>query len=284
VFDFGAGFVRHGGVFGVKFVVGGEFLELEQGQEGAAIDQVEAGFVAMDEVETAGIVGQGGEGGGKAFGLRGGGIQLVFEFLIEGSSFDGPEAAQAPDGGDHFLDEGLGGKVGGGETAEEILVEFAEGVGGLVGEEDAVGQDAVAEGIEGRAALALGGFGAAGECSVGAGGADATFGGWRFGGDGLGGGRLGRKRVGGEKVGGWAFGSETFSGHHGPLNTSVGDSRKRVGGKWFVFREIGVVNGGETLEVGVTWRSPSGTPHGRARPRATFHEECVSSAYASSLA
>jgi len=165
---------------GVKFAVGGDFFELEQALEGAAIDQVEAGFVAMDEVETAGIVGQGGEGGGETFGIRGGGMEVVFEFLIEGGGFDGPEAAQAPDGGDHFLDQRLSGEVGGGEAAEEILVEFAEGVGGLVGEEDAVGQDAVAEGIEAGAALALGGFGAAGAGAVGAGGADAEFGGWTF--------------------------------------------------------------------------------------------------------
>jgi hypothetical protein len=227
VFDFGAGFVRHGGVFGVKFAVGGEFLELEQGQEGAAIDEVEAGFVAMDEVETAGIVGQGGEGGGEAFGLRGGGMEVVFEFLIEGGGFDGPEAAQAPDGGDHFLDQSLSGEIGGGEAAEEILVEFAESVGGLVGEEDAVGQNAVAEGIEAGAALALGGFGAAGAGAVSAGGADAAFGGGRFGGgrlggDGLcgwrlggwrlGGWRLGGWRLGGWRLGGWTVGRETFCG------------------------------------------------------------------------
>jgi hypothetical protein len=197
VFAGGAGFVRHGGVFGVKFAVGGEFLEIEEGLEGATIDQVEAGFVAMDEVETAGIVGQGGEGGGEAFGLRGGGKEVVFEFLVEGGGFDGPEAAQAPDGGDHFLHQSLSGEVGGGETAEEIFVEFAESVGGLVGEEDAVRQDAVAEGVEGRAALALGGFGAAGECAIGAGGADAAFGGGRFGGDGLDGWRLGGLKKGG---------------------------------------------------------------------------------------
>jgi hypothetical protein len=90
VFAGGAGFVRNGGIFGVKFAVGGDFLELEQALEGAAIDQVEAGFVAMDEVETAGIVGQGGESGGETFGIRGGGIEVVFEFLIEGGGFDGP--------------------------------------------------------------------------------------------------------------------------------------------------------------------------------------------------
>jgi hypothetical protein len=110
VFAIGAGFVRHGGVFGVKFVVGGDFLEFEQALEGAATDQVEPHFVAMDEVETAGIVGQGGEGGGEAFGLRGGGMKLVFEFLVEGGGFDGPEAAQAPNGEDHFLDQSLGGR------------------------------------------------------------------------------------------------------------------------------------------------------------------------------
>ena len=85
--------------------------------EGALADVVEAGLVAMQEGEL-GSEGEVGESAGNAAdfvaGLAG------VDGVVEEAGFDGPEAAQAPEGGGHFLDHAEFDVVGG-AVAVEVL-------------------------------------------------------------------------------------------------------------------------------------------------------------------
>ncbi len=136
------------------------------------VSTVEAGFVAIKEVEF--VAGREfGEGGSHA--IAGRGVSAASDFVIEQGGFDGPDAAETPGGGDHFLDGGVLDVIGGVEFLEVVLVDDLKGVAAFVVEEDAFRQEAVAERVLGRAALALFGFGASGFGAVGAGG-EGTFG------------------------------------------------------------------------------------------------------------
>jgi hypothetical protein len=149
-----------------------ELAESEEVGESALIGAVETGFVAVEEVEF--VAGREfGEGGSHA--IAGRGVSAFADFVIEQGGFDGPEAAETPGGGDHFLDGGVLDVIGGVEFLDVVLVDDLKGFAAFVVEEDAFRQEAVAEGILGRAALALFGFGASGFGAVGAGG-DGTFG------------------------------------------------------------------------------------------------------------
>ena len=84
----------------------------------------------------------------------------------EDLGFHGPGAAHAPVGGDHFLDHGLLDAIGGGEAIEVLREEKFEAILRLAGENHAVGEKTVNDGILGRATLAFGSYGAAGKTSV----------------------------------------------------------------------------------------------------------------------
>lgn len=106
---------------------------------------------------------------------------MLFDGLLDGVVYAGvdefAETAAAPAGLNHGLDDlsfvGIRGVV----VFEETLGVFVEG--GLVfgGDEIALGIDAVAEGVPGRAGFAFGGSGSGRFCAVAAIGVDLFFGG-----------------------------------------------------------------------------------------------------------
>jgi hypothetical protein len=85
--------------------------------EGALADVVEAGLIAMQEGEL-GRGGQIGESGGQAVDFVAG-LAGVDGVVVE-AGFDGPGAAQSPEGGDHFLDHAEFDVVGG-AVAVDVL-------------------------------------------------------------------------------------------------------------------------------------------------------------------
>lgn len=124
--------------------------------EGPLVQHVEAGFIAVHEVQGGGI-GEGLEGGSDTVdGRKGDG---GFDG-IEHASFDGPGAAHAPGGTDHFLDEAELDVVGGLEAVDVGGKEGLEGFAGLVIEDEAAGEESVNEGVLGRMLLADFGDGA----------------------------------------------------------------------------------------------------------------------------
>jgi hypothetical protein len=119
----------------------------------------------MEQVERGGG-GQLGESVGDALGLVAGG--LMADGLIHQAILDGPGAAHAPIGGDHFLDHGVLDAVGGGETPEMLGQEVVKTLVGFVLEDKALGQETVAKGVGGGVFFPLRGDGASGAGSVGA--------------------------------------------------------------------------------------------------------------------
>ena len=78
--------------------------------EGTGVSALQAGFVADQELECGAlrkvVVGAGERGDGRVFDFIVVELGLSFHhFLFEEVGFDGPEAALAPFGGDHFFDE-----------------------------------------------------------------------------------------------------------------------------------------------------------------------------------
>jgi hypothetical protein len=134
--------------------------------EGALADVVEAGLISMEEAEL-GCGGQVGESAGNAAefvaGLVGG------HGVIVETGFDGPGAAQTPEGGDHFLDDAELDVVDGAVALDVLVEEDFEVLAAFVGQDDAVGEKAVADGVEGRSLFSRGCGGAAGAGTVGAG-------------------------------------------------------------------------------------------------------------------
>ena len=103
--------------------------------------------MAMEDGEL-GCGGQFGEGGGHAadfvagrLGVDGVGLQL---------GFDGPGAAQTPEGGDHVLDDAAFDVVDGVVELDVLVHEDVEAGAVLGGQDDALGEQAVADGVEGR--------------------------------------------------------------------------------------------------------------------------------------
>jgi hypothetical protein len=115
--------------------------------EGALADVVEAGLIAMEEAELGGG-GQVGESAGKAGEFVAGLVGGHGVFVEAG--FDGPGAAQAPEGGDHFLDHAELDVVDGAVALDVLVEEDVEVPAALVGQDDAVGEKAVADRVEGR--------------------------------------------------------------------------------------------------------------------------------------
>jgi hypothetical protein len=89
------------------------------------------------------------------------------------AGFDGPGAAHAPEGGGHFLDDAEFDVVGGAVAVDVLGHEDVEVLAGLGAQDDALGEKAVADGVEGRRLLSGGCGGAAGAGTVGAGRKDA---------------------------------------------------------------------------------------------------------------
>ena len=125
---------------------------------------MEAGLVTVEQIELRGG-GQVGEGGGDARGLVAGG--LIADGLFHQAILDGPGAAHAPIGGNHFLDHGELDAIGGGETLLMLGDELVEALTRFVFQDNALGQETVAEGVGGGALFPLRGDGASGAGSVG---------------------------------------------------------------------------------------------------------------------
>ena len=173
-----------GGVVDVGLGVAG--LEVLEAGEGAVELTFVAGFVTEDEVEDAGVVGEvaDGEGGGcgrvigrddAAFGAVGQNL------MLDAGGFPGPDALLAPPGADGFFDEGAFDVIAGAEVVVEAGEEVLEHVGVFAGHDEAAGEDAVAEAVEGRVVATARRDRAAGFGAVGARGGGAGFGSGTFG-------------------------------------------------------------------------------------------------------
>jgi hypothetical protein len=162
---------------------GGEALFLEGGQlvTIAVVLAGEAGFVAMEGADGGsagvevfhGVVGAGRHGATGEFGSCFG---LFFDLVGEAYGGHAPDADLTPFADDHFLDHeqfAFGAGLEFGDLAGE---EAVEGFGGFAGDEDGVGQEAVADVGLGGAFFAFRGDGTAGDGAVGAGGFDLCFG------------------------------------------------------------------------------------------------------------
>ncbi len=180
VFDFGIRFawqILRGGIvvgFGAPF---------QEHGEGSGKLTVVADFVAVEEVDGRGgsaaevLQGEGGLGGRVSlFGGIGAGVVDFGDGMFEGGGLHGEDAEGAPAGDGHVFDEGAGEVVGGLEGGFEGREEGFEGRGVFEGEDDVAGQEAVARGVLGRAALPFFGLGSVRFGSVGLGGSDAAFG------------------------------------------------------------------------------------------------------------
>ena len=138
---------------GIRFVWYIRGTQDEEVLESALIHHMQAGFVAMDEGEGR-SGGKFAEGGGNAaervtLGLSG-------EAFVESIGFDGPETAKAPLGGSHFLDHAEFDGIGRVESLDVFLEKVLKALPGFALQHDAIGEEAVAEGILGRAAFPLG--------------------------------------------------------------------------------------------------------------------------------
>jgi len=152
---------------------------------GAVEGALDAGFVAGQEGESAGAAGVVEEDKGVLV-MAGRVVEstqtafFLIEQPVEEAGFHAAEAAEAPGGHDHLLDEEGFGGTDGLVVVLERLLDFLE-FGFPLGFNDGVlGGEAMAEGIEADGGLAPGGFGSGAALSVLAIGFDSQFGG-RFG-------------------------------------------------------------------------------------------------------
>jgi hypothetical protein len=112
--------------------------------EGALVDGVEAGLIAMDEGQL-GARGDGPEGGGEAADLVAGG--LLGDGVVDDAGFDGPGAPDAPTGGEHFFEQAVLDAASGTEAVHELVVHLAEAFGELIGEDQTLSEQAMADGV-----------------------------------------------------------------------------------------------------------------------------------------
>ncbi len=150
---------------GTRFDWYGGDAQEEEVVEGALVHEVETGFVTVDQGKGWGL-GESGEGVGHAVEAVGGG--LGGDLLLQHSGFEGPGAAQTPVGRGHLLDHPQLEAVGGLEAIEIVAHEAFETLGGLVVEEEALGEEAVAGGVAGGTLFSFRGDRAMGESAVGA--------------------------------------------------------------------------------------------------------------------
>jgi len=157
-------------------------LEALQFVQGAVEGALGAGFVAGQEGESVGAAGFAEEDEGVL--LVAGRVvestQIAFFLIeqpVEEAGFHAAEAAEAPGGHDHLLDEEGFGGADGLVVVLEGLLDFLE-FGFPLGFNDGVlGGEAVAEGIEADGGFALGSFGTGAALGVPAIGFDLQFGG-----------------------------------------------------------------------------------------------------------
>lgn len=141
----------------VRFAGLGRFngAKLQERVEGTGELTVEGGFVAEEEVEDAGVVGQVLEDrGGAVGGFSGRG--LVVHFEIQGGLLDIERAEIAPAGDGHGVDQGCLGGGAGLEFGGEAGVELLEAIFGLAFEDDEFGEEAVADAVLRRDGFAFG--------------------------------------------------------------------------------------------------------------------------------
>jgi hypothetical protein len=135
----------------VGFVSHSAFLDVGEAVVRAEILAVEAGFVAVDEVEGACFRGKRAErhGGQEARMEHGGAVFVVFsdELAIHGVALDVPDALLAPTGYRHGVDERFfeGGR--GTELIPERGNEVEESLRFLTAEKDVGGENAVFDGV-----------------------------------------------------------------------------------------------------------------------------------------
>jgi hypothetical protein len=98
------------------------------------------------------------------------------QLIGEQAGFDGPDAAEAPAGDGHGLDQVHFDGAGGLELLDVGVEEELELFVGFGGEQDGLGGEAVAEAVAGGLGSAFRGGGAAGLGTVGAGGFDFKIG------------------------------------------------------------------------------------------------------------
>ena len=122
--------------------------------------------MAIEDGEL-GCGGQFGEGGGDAADFVAG--RLVVDGVGVQLGFDGPGAAQTPEGGDQFLDDAEFDIVDGAVELDVLVHEDVEAGLVLGGQDHALGEQAVADGVEGRGLFSGGCDGAARAGAVGAG-------------------------------------------------------------------------------------------------------------------
>jgi hypothetical protein len=146
----------------LNFAAGGVLVAASEVLEDAVAGAAEVGRVAIEDDEDAGIVTEGAEReGGLGFVGTDGKVLLYLwplaeHFEVEEGGFDGPDAIEAPAGGDQFVDEiGLD-EVAGLELDVPGLLEGLEAVLGFAGEDDAGSGEAVGHRAERGAGAAFG--------------------------------------------------------------------------------------------------------------------------------
>lgn len=149
---------------------------LPQESEGALVLAAEHDFVALEKEEDVGGVGEGAEGFRLNFagGKPPGGEIAGDEFLDE-VGFHATDAAEAVLGVGHFHDEVHFGRTLGRVLGEVGVAKGDEVFRRLVVEERSLGEEAVLEGVLGRARLALGGLWTGGLLRIGAPGSQLAF-------------------------------------------------------------------------------------------------------------
>jgi hypothetical protein len=122
---------------GIGFVWHARSLQQEQVLHGALIHAVEAGFVAVEQGEAMGIGGilkGGSQEAGSVTGFR------DVEAVVQQLGFDGPGAAHAPPGGDHFFDDAELDAVGWLEAPQVVGQDLRETGGRFVFQEYDAGE------------------------------------------------------------------------------------------------------------------------------------------------
>ena len=131
--------------------------KIESG-EGAIVLTVETGFVAIEEIEAAGVVGEVTEGeAGDGGGIEGLEVRTDAEAVFlngDVGAFDVPDAAETPAADGHILDEVALDLVGGMEQVPHGLGEPGELGLGFAIKGDGPGEKAVTQGVAGGVALA----------------------------------------------------------------------------------------------------------------------------------
>ena len=151
--------MRMGLIFGIVFGRGGVLVdrgglgkrrrgaEVFELVEGAVEGPLDAGFVAREGFDGAGaggVVGEGAGAGVETFDI----VAELGDAVLEQACFERAQAAEAPGGHGHLLDEqdfsGACGLVFG----EKRVEQFLKFVGILAGEDGGLGSEAVAQGVE----------------------------------------------------------------------------------------------------------------------------------------